>query len=504
MVVVGSGFGGAVAACRLAQAGCDVLVLERGRWYRNDFPRRPDHAWLWDGDQGPFDLHVGDDVTVVRAAGVGGGSLLYSNVHLRMPADAFAGWPKGWSRAELDPYYDLVAAMLDLHTIDESTYWPLPPRTLRMGEAAAVLGAGGDFFHPPLAVDFGDPREVVTNAHGVEQSGCRHCGKCSVGCNHGAKNSLDKNYLPEALCAEAEIRAQCEVTSLAARPGAGYRVEYLTRPGGDRRVVEADTVVLAAGAIGTTSLLLAHRDELGGLSDRLGEDYSANGDVVTVSLGIAEKWKPTVGPAITAGVLAQDDYWFLVEDGGVPPVSVLGGTVRSDDLDPALPYRGWMDFVDHTAILLGMGREPARGRLRPGRSDGVDIDWPYGKNRAYYDEVADYHDDVGRALEHDGQVDLGPLTRIPVTVHSLGGAVMADHETRGVVDQFGKVFGAEGLYVLDGAAVPTATGVNPSHTIAAVAERNAERLARKLTGNPTWRAPGFGIVPRHHDPLPTP
>jgi choline dehydrogenase-like flavoprotein len=133
VVVVGSGFGGAVTACRLAQAGCDVLVLERGRWYHGDFPRDAGDDWFWGSQGGPFDVRRLGDVNVVTAAGVGGGSLLYSNVHLRMPADGFERrWPSGWSREALDPYYDLVASMLNLRRADEDEaqeYWLLPERS---------------------------------------------------------------------------------------------------------------------------------------------------------------------------------------------------------------------------------------------------------------------------------------------------------------------------------------------------------------------------------------
>ncbi len=156
-------------------------------------------------------------------------------------------------------------------------------------------------------------------------------------------------------------------------------------------------LVLAAGALGTTGLLLAHGERLGIASPQVGERYSANGDVVTAALGIEEEWKPTVGPAITAGVRVTAPHWYLVEDGGVPPMSVLSRGVTRDDEDPPYPpplpesWEGLADVVgfgevldeDHAAILLGMGRDGGSGRVRPGAGgDGVDIEWPYADNRA--------------------------------------------------------------------------------------------------------------------------
>ncbi|NMO90308.1 GMC oxidoreductase [Actinomycetospora sp. TBRC 11914] len=512
VVVVGSGFGGAVTACRLAQAGCDVLVLERGRWFDGDFPRDAGDDWLWEqGGRGPFDVRRVGGVTAVVAAGVGGGSLLYSNVHLRLPAEVFGSrWPAGWTREALNPYYDLVASMLDLKRADEQDaqrYWPLPPRAGLLREAATRLGAAQDVFHPPLALDFGDPRVCRENRFGARQSGCRHCGKCSVGCNVGAKNSLDKNYLPLAMHHGAAVRARCEVVGLARDPDGGYRVTYRCLLEGTEHVVVTPTLVLAAGTLGTTELLLSHGAALGATSSRIGDHYSANGDYLITSLGGIEKeWRPGVGPAITTSVLADDgETWFLVQDGGIPALDVLlpGIGVRSDDEDPALPPDG--PTSGHLGVLLAMGRDSATGKVRRRRrfcGTRLTVRWPWRSNTRFYDAERSYLRDVAHVAGSVGEVDTARLTQKAVSVHSLGGAVMADSPDEGVVDAHGEVFGAPGLYVMDGAAIPTATGVNPSHTIAAVAERNAEHLARRLCGSAEWTAPGFSAVPPYADPLP--
>ncbi|MGH3929743.1 MAG: NAD(P)-binding protein, partial [Pseudonocardiaceae bacterium] len=183
VVVVGSGFGGAVAACRFAQVGLRVGILERGRRYPlGTFPRNfadPLDGWIWQNKQGLFDCRPINEVTVVQAAAYGGGSHIYANVHLRMPADGFDhGWPKEYSRTILDPYYDLVAYMLDITPIGPEQPMGLPPRTRQMREVAQQLGRSEQFFFPNLAVNFGDPDVSKPNKFGAQQFGCRHCAEC--------------------------------------------------------------------------------------------------------------------------------------------------------------------------------------------------------------------------------------------------------------------------------------------------------------------------------------
>src|SRR5262245_24575197 len=213
-VVVGTGFGGAVAACRLAQAGVDVAVLERGQRYPlGSFPREVagDHGLLWHGGRGIYDVRAFNDMLVVQAAGYGGGSLVYANVHMRPPADLFdEGWPAPYSRAALDPYYDLVAHMLGVTPAPTTA---LPPKAQVMLDTSRRLGRAGQTFLPELAVNFDDPSVAARpNRFGVEQAGCTGCGECIVGCNVGAKNTLDTNYLAVAERHGAEVATGCEVT----------------------------------------------------------------------------------------------------------------------------------------------------------------------------------------------------------------------------------------------------------------------------------------------------
>jgi cholesterol oxidase len=187
-IVVGSGFGGAVAACRLAQAGVDVAILERGRRFTfGTFPRVEGagvDSMLWQRG-GAYDVRPLNDVLVVQAAGYGGGSLIYANVQMRPPVAAFhEGWPRAYSRTALDPY-DLVAHMLDIRPVEKDpATGELPHKTRLMEEAASRLGRRAQFFRPNLAVRFDGAGEAPSpNRFGALQSGCIHCGECDIGCN---------------------------------------------------------------------------------------------------------------------------------------------------------------------------------------------------------------------------------------------------------------------------------------------------------------------------------
>ena len=219
-VVIGTGFGGAVASCRLSQAGLSVGVFERGRRYDKadasgefPFPRdftNVENGWLYDKQQGLFDVKPVEEVFVFECAGYGGGSLIYANVHIRPVPDVFAsGWPKGYSREELDPYYDLVAYMLDIAPITNRPR-DMPPKTKLFAGAVERLGRSKQFYYPNIAVDLSDSKDGPhTNKFGVTQQGCRNCGECDIGCRYRSKNTLDLNYLALAEQSGAKVSAQC-------------------------------------------------------------------------------------------------------------------------------------------------------------------------------------------------------------------------------------------------------------------------------------------------------
>jgi cholesterol oxidase len=531
-LVIGSGFGGAVAACRLAQAGVDVAVVERGRrWPPGSFPRdlsRLDAGWLWLCNHGLYDARSLNDILAVQAAGWGGGSLVYANVAMRPPQEVFdRSWPEPYSRAVLEPYYDLVAHMLEVRPVPaDPRTGQLPPKTRLMAKAAGLLGQSDGFFHPNLAVRF----EEGPNRFGVAQKPCTFSGQCDIGCNEGAKNTLDLNYLALAERHGAAVATLTEAVHIA-RAGDGYQVrlrEY-GHPDAVREGVERDVtaryVFVCAGAIGTTELLLRSRDQFRTLPDlppALGHGYSGNGDFLSFGDGLAEPAEPSNGPTITTAALlhtgtATEEQWFVLEEGGysehlaklvralhiarLPAYAarLVGvgtrrvlGTVR--ELGAALD-----DGAARTAVLLAMGNDRADGRIElRGPGHRLHVTWDVTRNDPLYEAERAVSGQVVRAL---GGRPFGTPTwrlfRQPVTVHNLGGARMGTDPKTGVVDTDGEVFGYPGLYVLDGAALPGATGANPSSTIAAVAERCIEVAVRRITGDGDWVAPDRAqVVPR--------
>jgi cholesterol oxidase len=519
-VVVGTGFGGAVAACRLAQAGIDVAVLERGRRYPpGSFPRDVvgDDGLLWHRGAGLYDIRPLNDMLVVQAAGYGGGSLVYANVNFRPPPDLFAdGWPAPYSRGALDPYYDLVAHMLDVRPVATT---PIPTKTQVMVDAARRLGRSRQTFRPNLAVTFGDPAAPPRpNQFGAMQAACTGCGECIVGCNVGAKNTLDLTYLAAAERHGADVATGSEVTGLD-DIGGGFRIHYRDPSAGraaSDHTVEAGSVFLCLGAVNTTELLLRCRDQhrtLPRLSDRLGEGYSGNGDFLAFVPGASAGFEPAHGPTITMAsvhdrTIDGERAWFVLEEGGYPPQLArlvplvdagLLATLAERDLQPDVRHHATRDADlsarhlarDDTAVMLVMGRDRADGRIElVGNAHRLHVRWDTPANLALYAAQAAACGEV--AAELGGRLTLPAPWRYlgqPISVHNLGGCRMADDPARGVVDADGSVFGYPGLHVLDGAILPTATGANPSATIAAIAERCIEHAIRRMTGAEAWKAP---------------
>jgi cholesterol oxidase len=527
--VVGSGFGGSVAAARLAEAGRRVLVLERGKAYApGDFPRTPAACRrnFWDpgaGLHGLFDVWSFRGIDALVASGLGGGSLIYANVLLRK--DSFESWPI--AREELDPHYEVVERRLGA-TPYPVTHEPYAstPKTRAFRDAARR--AGHEPFGPPLAIAFapaegeapvtGEPLRDAPSLHGRTRQTCRLCAECTIGCNYGAKNTLDHTFLTDAAADGAEVRTRCEARTIEPVDG-GYEVGYVVheaaREGEETATdrlplhrVRADRVILAAGALSTTFLLLRNRERLPGLSGALGTRFSGNGDLLTFALrcrvpteggSVPRELDPSRGPTITSAIRGED---FYLQEAGLPVIVAwllglleapramrrarplvrgLVGTWRGRHRDPAVSAEISALFGDgtySTALLplLGMGLDVPDGVAR--LVDGaLDVHWRKdGASAPFFDRLRAVSRDVARAL--GGGFADNPswwLNRL-ITVHPLGGAPMGATHDEGVVDPFGAVFGHPGLYVLDGAAMPGPVGPNPALTIAAFADRGAEAM----------------------------
>ncbi|HEX9646191.1 MAG TPA: GMC family oxidoreductase [Alphaproteobacteria bacterium] len=519
-IVVGSGFGGAPVACRLAEAGRKVLVLERGReWRAEDYPRAPGDAWLWDDDHperhnGWIDARFFGHMTVIQGAGVGGGSLIYANVSVEAEPWAFErGWPPGISYESLAPHYAEVGRMLDVHELPDGQ---LTERTKLMRDGAEALGHGDRVRKLPLAVTFSDDwhygledahdakwSKRWTNAHGQVQGTCIHCGNCDIGCRVGAKNTLDLNYLAAARASGAELRPLHVVRSIAPLDD-GYSVG-VDRIEDGRLIADdcaARIVVLAAGSLGSTELLLRCRDDyrtLPNVSRRLGLGWSSNGDFLTPAVYRDRRVSPTRGPTITAAIDfldgSRDGRRFFVEDGGFPDAigntigelaqsgRRLGGVLGKAFARLAKEARGG-DPLDCVMPWFGQAADASNGRLYLGRRwwwpfgpRKILLDWDVADSEATIQAMVDMHKALSRAT---GGVPIEPLywrwAKDLITPHPLGGCALGSGPADGVVGAGGEVFGHPGLYVADGAILPKAIGLNPSRTIAALAEHVAQGI----------------------------
>lgn len=518
VVVIGSGFGGAVMACRLAEQGRRVLVLERGRrWRPEEYPSVTNEHWLWresspESHHGWLDFRCFGDMSVAAGCGVGGGSLVYANVCIEARPEVFAqGWPREINFAELAPYYARVEAMLKPMRIPDSQW---TKRTHLMRDAAAAIGEAGRFRTVPQAITF-DPAWTYaqddpfnpdkslrfTNDEGQEQGTCIHCGNCDIGCAVRAKNTLDLNYIPRAERHGAEVRALHHVRNIAPE-GDGYRVRFRDLAARVDGEVTVRNVVVAAGSIGSTELLLKCRDRdrtLPALSARLGKGWSANGDFLTPAYYTRREVSPTQGPTISACIDFLDGATtggkpVFVEDGGFPDVvgnlleeaarSWLGRwKLRRFGLLPSHIARSLRDRDPLAQVMpwFGQCRDVASGEMflgrpwyAPWRRDVLKMRWDYLPNEPVMQAISTVH---GRLTTATGgvtaQLPTWSVLRNLVTPHPLGGCGMGTSAANGVVDHAGAVFGCPGLYVADGAIVPTSLGTNPSKTIAALAERAA-------------------------------
>ena len=559
-VIVGSGFGGSVVSYRLAEAGLEVCLLERGQAYPpGSFPRAPHEMKrnFWDpseGLYGMFDLWSFEDFEALIASGLGGGSLIYANVLLRKDPDWFVRegitgegyeyWPV--TREDLDPHYDRVEEMMNVqkYPLGEPPYSDTP-KTNAFREAAEELGL--DWKRPPLAVTFGNEGERPVpgapidepegNLHGRSRQTCRLCGECDIGCNYGSKNTLDFNYLSAAEREGADLRTLHEVRSFRPREEGGYEVTYvehdLDREGEavdtrrlDRQTLTADRLILGAGTLGSTFLMLRSQEHLPGLSDALGTRFCGNGDLLGFAMDAEEPdpvhggerartLDPNKGPVITSTIRVGDALdggdatgrGFYLQDAGYPSflswiaettnlfstakralrfvrhvfmARLRGDTNLSAEVRTALGG----DFSKSALPLLGMGRDIPDGEMALDGPRRLTNDWQLRSSRDYFRRLKKTMRDVANAMGADFLVNPTWFLKRVITVHALGGCPMGRTEQEGVVDEYGEVFNHPDLYVADGAIMPGPVGPNPSLTIAALADRIADRILEEAGESP--------------------
>lgn len=521
VIVVGSGFGGAVAACRLAEAGAKVLVLERGRrWSPDQYPRGITAPWIYDQNcptklNGWLDLRIYKRLIIAMGSGVGGGSLCYSSVLLEVPAERFAkGWPSEITREELNPYYLEARNILGARPVPDGQK---TRRSILLKQAADKLGWADRYSNVPLAVTFDDewnydlPEAVnvahsksVDNAQGRRQGTCVHLGNCDIGCDVRAKNTLDLNYLALAEDRGTEIRPLSLVRHLRPEQG-GWRVAYDQIEKGRLLSLEesAGRIVLAAGSLGSTELLLRCRDDFGllpHLSPRLGQGFSPNANVLTpdvypASADVRQSIGPTISSGLDFGDGAVGGDRFVIQDDGFPNFLLNALTAKqSSGLPSLLAWAmcrglrrgvGELNPLGNVMIWLGAGVDAGDGRIELRRNwltfwkRSLSVEWDVGRSRGVVDAILETHRRLSEANGGNLHVPLfWSLFRGMATVHPLGGCGMGTSSADGVVDHRGEVFGHPGLYVLDGAAIPVPIGRNPSLTIAALAERASRMIIR--------------------------
>ncbi|CAH1242104.1 Hypp6460 [Branchiostoma lanceolatum] len=550
VVVIGSGYGGSIAASRAARAGVSVCVLERGKElqpgeYPDDIHQaaRETQVDINTGDSiidcklgQPTDLVdviVNHDVTVVKGCGLGGGSLINANVGLDCDPRVFddEAWPKA--------FRDDLAAV---NGVDREHAWqmlkpaPYPrryPSLTKMGQlkkaAKAVAKEVLDiedvdkvFYRPPLYVNFKDTK---SNHVGVPQLACVGCGNCCSGCNYGAKNTLIMNYLPDAKNHGADIFTKVEVEAIE-RDGEEWRVSYVTHAcaddnAGEERILRADIVILGAGTLGSTKILLNSRKRGFHLSDQLGERFSTNGDTISFSydgtdpvesVGLPPDFdeKKPVGPCISSIIDLRSPQkplrqGYVIEDSSPPHMTEMGYSIlmaiesHVSGIDTFPDKSLWEDAmrglrpdnISRTLGMLTMSQDKAQGKLILDEQGAIVMHYPNIGEEKNFELVNKGHKVAAGSLE--GTFIPNPVwgglfaksrdVKSVITVHPLGGCAMGESGQTGVVNHKGQVFEGntsevyDTLYVVDGAVIPRSLGVNPTLTICMIAERCMRLMA---------------------------
>ncbi|TWP45208.1 GMC family oxidoreductase [Lentzea tibetensis] len=499
VVVVGSGFGGSVAALRLTEKGYKVAVLEAGRRFADDEFAKTSwnlRRYLWAPQIGCYGIqriHTLRNVMVLAGAGVGGGSLVYANTLYR-PLKPFYQ-DRQWAHitdweAELDPFYDQASRMLGVVTNPTTT-----PSDVVMQKVAADMGVS-DTYHPtPVGVFFGEPGKPAEDPFfggaGPARTGCTECGACMSGCRVGAKNTLVKNYLYLAEHNGAQVFPLTTVTGLSERDGT-WTIETKRTGGRAKRTFTAGQVVLAAGTWGTQQLLhRARASTLPRISPKLGELTRTNSESIigAARFTVDPEQDFTRGVAITSSI--HPDEITHIEPVRYGKGSNAMGMLQTLATDGAASMPRWLQFLresvrhplrllrllsvhrwsERTVILLVMQSLDnsittflRRGKLTSKQGHG-------DPNPAFI--PAGHQANLLAAKHIDGMPGgtWGELFNVPLTAHFIGGCPIGASDAEGVIDPYHRVFGYPTLSVVDGAAISANLGVNPSLTITAQAER---------------------------------
>ncbi len=545
VVVIGSGYGGSIAASRMARAGQSVCLLERGAEKQpGEYPDRMDEGAKEIQIDSPinhvgcktgmFDFRVNEEIHVVLGCGLGGTSLINANVSLKAEPRIFQDrvWPNQIrgeaANGDLEKYYNLAKIMLRPNKYPSNGGYVVPRKTQAHKKAAKLLRE--PFKLAPINVVF-DKFEDGRNHVGVPQRPCTGCGDCVSGCNYGSKNTVLMNYLPDAVIHGAEIYTQASVRWIQRDEGnRGWLVFFQPVEMGREKFdappmfLTADIVILSAGALGSSEILLRSAKKGLKLSKHLGRHFTGNGDVLGFSYNCDQPINGIgngdndpnpdnrVGPCITSVIDARKkpklDEGMVIEEGSIPgllgswlPLAFASGALTiGEDQDRGIgdflreKWRSFMSLVfgpkmgavENTQTMLVMTHDETGGKMQL-VNDRLRIDWQGVGNQPIFANVNENLETATEAL--GGTFIRNPLwTEIfkndLVTVHPLGGCSMADDASGGVLNHKCQVYSGtsghdvhDGLYVADGAVIPRSLGVNPLLTISALAERTCEHLA---------------------------
>ncbi len=525
-IVVGSGFGGSVSALRLAEKGYDVAVLECGRRFGDDdFPSSTwdSRRYFWAprvGMKGIFRLSIFRDVTVVSGCGVGGGSLGYANTLYVPPSQFFqdAQWAdlEDWE-AKLAPHYETAQRMLGVTVHDRDD-----PADQLLRELGEELGVADTYSKTPVGVYLDNPGQTVADPYfegeGPERTGCMQCGRCMVGCPHGAKNTLVKNYLWLAEQRGVEVQPERTVTEIrplgAADGSDGYAVTSERSGlfhGRRKRTLTARGVIVAAGALGTNKLL--QRCRLGGslprISRRLGELVRTNSESL-LSVRVPRDYPEDLSKrvAITSSIYPDPHTHIETVTYGEAgdSMSTLNTLLVGDGTRVTRPLKLLAQILRHplnfarvlwpfgtshrTIILLVMQTLDNAIALRPRlrRNGEVTLQTEQDPERPNPTFIPVANEAAEWFAERTGGIAQSSIMEatlnVPTTAHILGGAAIGHGPEDGVVDARQRVFGYENLMVCDGAAIPANVGVNPSLTITALAENAMSQIPAKDGAEP--------------------
>jgi len=549
-IIIGSGYGGSIAASRLSRAGFQVCLLEKGKEFRpGEYPSDLDDAakeMQVNTDKkhigsktGLYEFYMGKEMTVFKGCGLGGTSNVNANVSIEPEARVFEDvrWPAA-IRNNMQPLkdgFDVAKRMLKPSPYPEGKPgYPELAKTSGMKVSAAAMKE--QFRYLDINVNF--EYDNQPNHVGVEQKKCNNCGDCVTGCNHHAKNTLIMNYLPDAVNHGAEIFCEAGVQYLE-RKDNKWLVYFDVYNAGREKFdapplcITADNVIVSAGALGSTEILLRSQAKGLNVSTVLGKHFTGNGDVLgfgynndvkmnAIGLGkhFEDEDKEPVGPCITSIIDMRNreilDEGMTLEEGSIPgPIAPLLTTafVSLTKLMGKDSDEGWQDWVDerkraalsifkgpyhgalnNTQVYLVMTHDDGNGSMHLD-NDRLEISWPDVGKQKIFGKVNGKLQEATVALggtympnpQWNKQMDYDM-----VTVHPLGGCVMSDDAASGVTNHIGQVYSNaagtdlhEGLYVMDGAIIPRPLGTNPLLTISALAERNCKLIieANKKTLN---------------------